>query len=169
MAMKAKWSVAVIYEDTGAQDAAVAFCDELVKRFWAEHSFEVTWWPFARLEESQIAADAKRKAAEAHLVVFATGKPIPLHILHWTEQWIAERNQLEGALVGLPCGDASAELHCFLRRLAHRAGMDFLTRVPQTLRLAPESPEACTQRAHQVGSVLDSILRYRHLPPRSPG
>jgi hypothetical protein len=169
-------SVVVVYEDAGAQEAAVAFCDRLVQKFWVEHGFEVSWWPLVRLQESRQAEEAGRKAAEACVVVFAVEpqRELPGWIKRWTEQWGAQRQEREGALVLLGAhsaesGAAPVEPHCFLRQLAHQSGMDFLTEVPQNLSFGEsDSPEACAERARQIGSVLDGILHQVTPPPRLP-
>ncbi len=175
--MKTTRSVVVIYEDAGAQQTAVAFCDCLLQRFSAEEGFDVSWWPFDRLQMAENAETATRKAAEAEIVVFAsrTGGTFPAFMQAWTERWIAERQELEGALVGLYVSDSDAagtsdEFHNYLRRVAHRAGMDFLTEVPQQIaHLVPESPESCSARAHQHTNVLDTILHQSPPPLHSSG
>jgi hypothetical protein len=172
--MKATWKVAVLYENTEAREAAVAFCDRLVERFWAQVGFDIGWWSFELLAEPGAAGEAAEKAADANLVVFAsqfeTGLPWSLRA--WNETWLARRGEREGTLVELAISAAvpnrdSAAKPAYLRQLAHRGGMDYLTHIPQDLlQPIPESPESCSQRAEQMTSLLDEILHQ--LPPPAP-
>jgi len=169
--MKRNWSVTVVYEDTPTRESAVKFCDLLVKRFWSQSEFSINWWGFSQLEDSTTAQEAQDKAAEADLIIFAaqpeTEFSDPLE--HWIETWLSRRGEREGALIGLndPCaavGSAVPGKFCYLRNVAHRAGMDYLTNLPEELRAIPDSPESCSERARQVTHVLDDILRRRTLP-----
>ena len=82
-----------------------------------------------------------------------------------------KRGDREGALVGLTDSAAgaygvNAQKFIYLRGVAHRGGMDYLTQVPQELsRGMSDSIESYTERAHQVTSVLDEILHYKSPPP----
>ena len=54
----------------------------------------------------------------------------------------------------------------YLRAVAHRAGMDYLTQVPEQLgRVFPESLDFYSERAAQMTDVLEEILQ-QHPPPR---
>ena len=173
-ATKATWSVVVVYGNPETREAAVGFCDQLVKRFWSEVEFDVSWWSTDRLQAGDSAQHAGRRAAEADLVIFALPKSgeLDLEVKGWIERWVPERAEREGAVVGLLAPAASAETEAieaqqYLRTVAHRAGMDYLTQVPASIsHQIPESPESCTERARQVTSVLDEILNRREPPPR---
>ncbi len=168
--MKAKWSVLVVYDGDGARQSATQFCDRLVERFWAESEFDVSWCSFDHLEHEQETAATIDKAANANLVVFAAERELPLHVLDWVELWLARRGEREGVLVGLPGeGAEAAGTHLYFRHIAHRAGMDYLTELPQSMTFPiPESPESCAKRAHQLTSTLDGILQFSPPPPRCP-
>jgi hypothetical protein len=165
--MKATWYVTAFYEDAETRESAMAFCDILVKRFWSHFEFDVSWWSFASLQDPGSAGEAARKAAGADFVIFSmrAASEAPLGVQEWVEAWLHQRGSREGALVGLagsanPCVE-KAQL--YLRQVAHRAGMDYLTEVPQDMpRLIAESPDLFTQRAQQVTTVLNEIL---HPPP----
>ena len=158
--MKAKWSVLVVYDAANARQSATQFCDRLVERFWAESEFDVEWCCFSSLEQTREKAAVADKAVDANLVVFAAEKELPLHVIDWVELWLARRGEREGVLVGLPGSEAEAAgTHLYFRNVAHRAGMDYLTEVPQSMAFPiPESPEYCAERAHQLTSTLDGIL-----------
>ncbi len=168
--MKANWSVAVVYEDAGAREEAVGFCDHLVKKFWSECEFDVGWWSFAHLEKKEMAEAAGLKASEADMIVFATRPEgtLPLEVEAWVEGWLRQRGEREGALVGLLAPGAEAtEKHAYLRTAAHRGGMDYLTEMPENLwHLMPESPESLDERVGRVTSVLDEILHHHSPPPQ---
>lgn len=172
--MNAKWSVLAVSENAVARQLAVQFCDSLVQRFWSEFSFDLDWCDWAALEDTEGAKQAARKACEADLIITATlpGAVIPRHVKNWIEMTLCNRRDHEGVLVGLPAPDAgltaeAAATQVYLRKLAHNAGMDYLTAVPQSLpHRAPESAESYNQRATQITSVLDTILRKPPVPPR---
>ena len=73
------------------------------------------------------------------------------------------RGEREGAVFGLLDNVGAGEpggLYCFLRQSAHRAGMDYLTQIPDSIQhLMPDSPDYYSERAERVTSVLDDILQ----------
>jgi hypothetical protein len=170
--VKTAWSVVVIYEDITAREQAVDFCDQLVRRFWARFEFDVSWWSFALLEKATVALEAANQAARANLVIFSSvrSEQFPAPVTGWIESWLGRRGDREGILAGLvpsePAEGRVATNPYYLRQVAHRAGMDYLTQVPPNLlRSIPESLEFYAQRAVQVTSVLDEILHQQALPP----
>lgn len=167
--MKSKWSVIGAYEGAKSRDALVAFCGSLVNRFWADYDFEVLSWSFADLEDSARQQEAVQKASTAEFIVFATdsGKDLPWHVKGWAETWLARRREREGTLAALQARDSQtvASTLAYLRQLAHRAGMDFLTDVPQHISHPfAESTEVYTARARVVTNVLNDILRQPRMP-----
>jgi len=163
--------MAVIYEDAEARQTAVAFCDCLIKRFWDDFDFDVSWSQFDALEATDTAREAAAKASEANFVVVAArfGPAMPTRTLaNWVELWLETRGYREGALVGLPSAEAASGFETtafslYLRAVAHRAGMDYVSEVPQGLsHHIPESVDSCCERAKQVTSVLDEILHAPH-------
>jgi hypothetical protein len=171
--MKGTWTVAVVYENAETREAGVAFCDCLVQKFWSQFGFDVSWWPFSLLADPGASTEALKSAAEANFIVFASAAEtkLPEHVRNWVEQWVLLRGEREGTLVGLPFstdvqGAGPTQIHLYLRDVAHRAGMDYLTEVPQNIgQPIPDSPEFFCQRAETVTSVLDEIL---HQPPPRP-
>ncbi len=168
--MKATWTVVVVYENAKARERAVGFCDCLVQKFWTRCGFDVSWWSFDLLAEEAARTAAEIKAAVADLVIFASLSQglLPTHLSSWMEHCIQMRGEREGALLYLssPDGGPAGETPLYLRHAAHRAGMDFLTEMPQNLEsLIPESPDFYSARAHQGSDVLAGILR-QSLPPR---
>ena len=168
--MKTTCSVVVVYASAEMRELAEAFCDRLMKRHWAKLNFDVGWWSFESLGISESAKTAASKSARADLVLFAARpqKELPFHVRLWADTWIRERSEHEGILFGLPTPDSgdppeAAATRAYLRTLAHRAGMDYLTEFPEELAHAiPESLEVYAKRANQVTDVLDEIL---HQPP----
>jgi hypothetical protein len=164
--MNATKSIAVIYENAEARQTGVAFCDALVGRFWGQFEFDVSWWSFDEFENGDSAQAAAKKASGADFVVFATryGERVPRYFRNWIDMWLNQRGEHEGALVSLCSAGARAHfetgtMSLYLRSVAHRAGMDYLTEIPQGLsHPIPESLESCTERAQQVTSLLDEIL-----------
>ncbi len=166
------WSVVVVYEDAAAREQAVDFCDQLVKRFWVRFEMDVNWWSFDLLRNEMTAEAAAEKAAHADLVVLCSPRQedFPAWVKGWIESWLIRRADREGILAGLldpgvASSNPEAPKHHYLRQVAHRGAMDYLTRLPQSIsRLIPESLDSYSQRAGQVSSVLDEIL-HRQAPP----
>src|SRR5438128_2610786 len=173
--MKKTWSIVVIYEDTATRERAVRACDHLVKQFWTEGELDVNWWSCAMLEEAVLARQSVEKAVQADLIILSLrqDRELASSVSEWIEGWLPRRGDREGALVDLTgqdaeAGGAAAERHIYLRHAAHRGGMDYLTREPETISWAmPDSLESVTARADRVTSVLDEIL-HTQPPPPSP-
>jgi hypothetical protein len=170
--MKRNWSVTVLYEDTSTRETAVQFCDALVKRFWAESEFSIDWRKFSELEDEVAGQQAETRGAGADLIIFASqpNTDLPETMLHWLESWVKRRGEREGAMIGLndpgAASKAIPDKFCYLRSVAHRAGMDYLTHMPQELAATADSPESFSERARQVTHVLDEIL-HRPTAPKS--
>ncbi len=171
---RAAWSVVVIHEDATARQQAVAFCDQLVARFWERFEFEVNWWPFDLLKDPVPAKEAAEKARRAD-VVLVTASPegdFPVAVKAWIETWLGQRGDREGLLVGLlepvaPSSGREGPKHNYLRNAAHRGALDYLTGVPQDIaRTIPDSLDSYTERADQVTHLLDDILHQQTPPPR---
>jgi len=168
--VKATWSVLVVYENEHSRQLAVDFCDRLVERFWAKCGFDVNWASYEAIDDRKKAEELAAKAAEAGIIAFAhEGRrdfSWPLRV--WVETWLTLRGEREGKLVGLCAGQMQHQKlpagFSYLRQIAHRAGMDFITDVPQNiLEPIPDSPDMVLSRASYVTSVLDGIL---HQPSR---
>lgn len=164
MENRANRLVTVIYEDEVTRDAAVDFCDHLVGKFWAQSGFDVAWYSFREIMEQHRYQESIEKTAEADLIVLATHPDgwVPSEIRTWTESWVTERGEREGAMVGLldPArnGEALTNKYTWARNLAHRAGLDYLTEAPDTLQSFPDCLDTFSERAEATTSVLSGIL-----------
>ena len=164
------WSVVVLYEDAATRQRAMKVCDHLVQQFWAEVEFKFHWWRTDFLEDDTMAATAAADAGNADFIVVSSSaeRELSPFVKNWFEAWIAQRQGREGALVDLTkTGAVSAAQtqhnKIFLRNVARRAAMDYLTKVPSVINgKLPDSVESVDLRAGQVTSVLDNIL---HQPP----
>ena len=169
--MKERCEVLIIYEDAITRAEAVRFCDSLVQKFWSKNNFEIEWCPFADLQAKDSADKNAEIASTAHVLIFAlrpeAGLPGELH--GWVESLLNLRGEREGTVIGLLDTAATGEsggIYCFLRQTAHRAGMDYLTQLPDSiLHCISDSLDDYTQRAVEVTSVLDDIL---HQPGKVP-
>ena len=165
--------IVVIYENSVAREHAVRSAPDIAEASLRETGSGVQWWSFAKLSEAALAGEAALKAAAADLVIFAIspGEDFPGDVKLWIETWITRRSDREGALVGLMVRQSSpGEIAClkeiYLRQTAHRAGMDYLSQIPSVLGKAmPDSLDSYGERARQVTSVLDEILRSGLPPP----
>jgi len=165
-AQKAKWSVTVLFENTEARDKAVVFCDRLVEQSLKGFIVEVNWWGFDDLAHTEASQQSLESASAADFVLFATeSSDLPLEAKCWVEQWIKLRGDREGALVNLCEGATDLPAHLedagvYLRKVAQRAGMDYFTCMPHNIsRPIPDSFESYVERADQMTSVLDDILK----------
>jgi hypothetical protein len=134
------------------------------------------WCSFAAVSDPGIATIATDKALVAELVIFAVtpGGDLSPEIKTWIEGWVGRRAEPEGAVVGLVTrpsvpGEIACLKEIYLRHVAHRAGMDYLSNVPPVVpEPMPDSPESYVRRAGQITSVLDEILRSSWPPPTLP-
>ncbi len=115
------------------------------------------------LIDSAQATELADKAAYADYVVFASAceGDLPRELKIWIEGWLTKRGEREGTLVGLmeqhtrPFEIASLK-EIYLRHVAHRAGLDYLSHVPSRKSKAlPNSLDSYQERARQMTSVLD--------------
>jgi hypothetical protein len=169
--------VVVAYETTATRELAIRSSQELAGLFAGEAGLNVRWWSFALLCDPAFAKDAAVQASDADLLVFAItpAGDLPQEIKLWMENWITHRTVREGAVVGLVLleghsrpGEIACLKEIYLRHAAHRAGMDYLSQLPSALPKAmPDSLDSYRERAGQVTSVLDEILRTC-LPPPNP-
>jgi hypothetical protein len=164
--MKQNTSIVVVCEDKVCRDQAVKFCDELVKRFWTQCEFEITWLSFDDLAAQNGSRNAAEKARSAQILIMSMNPApeAPAELQAWSEAWLAQRGEREGYVIGLgdpghvPGGGVSRNF-VYTRDVAHRAGMDYLTELPIEMRQAiPESLDCFCERAEQHSSVLDQIL-----------
>jgi hypothetical protein len=170
--VKERCEILIVYEDAATRAEAVRFCDSLVQKFWSKNNFQIEWCPFADIK-SKVSADRHAEiAATAQILIFAlrpeAGLAWDLHA--WVESWLNLRGEREGAVIGLldrtPTEESGAN-YCFLRQAAHRAGLDYLTQIPDSiLHSISDSLDSYTQRAVEVTSVLDEILHQRDKAPR---
>jgi hypothetical protein len=167
--------VVVVYEDTAIREHAVQFCERLAGE-QKSPMLETSWWSFHVLSHSALAGGTAQKAADADVVVFAmdAGGDLPDEIKLWIEKWLNKRGEREGALVGLLNRDDDGRLNVapfreiYLRHIARRAGMDYLSHsAPTATKAIPDSIDSFSERAGRVTSLLDGILQKRpHAPPR---
>lgn len=167
-----KWSVLVIFEDSAARESAIAFCARLAQRFWDNHRFEIAWCSGPEPGHADEIGGTADQAVAADMLVFAlsTGKPLSREWLHWIRGWRHRRGDREGLLFRLAPEDLPPDSlrDLYLRHLAHRLGMDFLTEFPLQLGpTVPDSLDSYAERADQVTSLLDGILHYSPASPRS--
>jgi hypothetical protein len=149
-------------------------CDHLAQRFWAEVELKFQWWRTDFLEDAGMAttaADNSRNADFIIVCILPDGELSPV-VRHWFDGWIPQRERREGALIDLTAAVGASPITAhrkkiFLRDVAHRAGMDYLTHFPPAInRSLPDSFEIASSRATQVTTVLDGILQHSP-PPRS--
>ena len=165
-------AVVVAYEDTATRDRAVLLCDHLVNKLWDDLDFELSWWKFDFLRDPQIAAEAAAAAGKADMVVFSAhaAQEFPPTVKTWVESWVANRDGRDSALVALigmeeDLTKGTSPIHIYLRDVAHRAKMDYLSDVPDAPSVGVDgSVGAIAQRAETVTSVMERILQQASPP-----
>ena len=158
--------VVVVYETSAIREHAVRFCERLAQENASTALSEMNWWSFHLLSDPVSANDAVQKAAGADVIVFAmkAGGDLPDEIKLWIEKWLNKRGEREGALFGLLAREegpyeVAAFREIYLRNIALRAGMDYLSHAaPTASRAMPDSLDSFNRRAGQVTSVLNNIL-----------
>lgn len=164
--------VVVVYETPAIREDAMSFCERLAAECECTPVSEINWCSFHVLALPE-GGDAAQMAANADVVVFAmkAGGDLPHDVKLWIENWLNRRGEREGALVGLLAREVPHDIapfrEIYLRHIARRAGMDYLSHAaPTASKAIPDSLDSFSQRAGQVTSVLDSILHtYPHPTP----
>jgi hypothetical protein len=166
----------ILYEDSRARQLASDFWHRVELDHPVEQEFDVNWLPVTFAHNAIDAAEAAEKAARADLVVFAVNLENDLadEIRSWIDSWLHRRGEREGAIVALTAqphgpGAMAGAAEVYLRHVAHRAGMDYLSGTPPTVPMAiPDSLDSFCDRAGAKTSLLDEILRTQSLPPPPP-
>ena len=167
--MKAALSILVLCEDVKRRMEAVAFCDRMVQRFWTSCEFDINWVSYRDLADPGKFRTGVKQAASAGLLIFAMrlASSIPPEVEAWMEAWLIQRGEKEGSLIALgdPGHIASAGISqnfVYLRGIARRGALDYLTEMPEKLgQTIPDGIDAYPERAQQMTSVLDQILRRK--------
>ena len=164
--------VVVIYESPAARDHAYR---HLTERFPADQIDAFHWCHCGQLHETDCLDALVRNAANARLIIISANAEgdFSYEMKSAIERWLAKREDREGTLVGLFVGlkqDSLAPLkEIYLRHIAHRAGMDYLSHLrPGSGQSIPNSLDTFSHRAGQMTSVLDQILHTKipATPPR---
>jgi hypothetical protein len=164
--------IVVVYEDNALYAHASLSAPDLVESNHPDTTV-VHGCSFATLSDRQPAAEAALNASAADLVVFVFSPQgdLPQEVKLWIENWTTQRGDREGVIVGLAAAPGSpGEIAClkeiYLRQAARRAGMDYVSQVPSASpRSMPDCVDWYGERARQVTSVLDEILRSGSPPP----
>jgi hypothetical protein len=171
--MKPNWPIVAVYDER-CREQAVNFCDSLVQRFWTTADLDVHGASVSNLNDHATFRNSSAKAVGAKFIVFALrpGGEMPSVVCDWIESWLALRGDREGAIValndpGAGLGTFISQKFVYLRNVANRTAMDYLTELPNSAMYPiPDSLDSYSARADQVTSVLDQILHKPVPPPR---
>jgi hypothetical protein len=159
-------AVVVTYEDKATRDRAMLLCDQLVQNLWEDIDLEFSWCKFDYLRDPRIATAATAAASRADLIIFSAhaSSSLPPEVRNWIEAWTNQRQDREGALVALieaashPINGATPT-HLYLRDVADRARMDYLSDLPEAVSVEFTRPfDAIMHRAVTVTPVMERIL-----------
>jgi len=162
--------IAVICEDMPTHERAQRICNELTDDLAPDFQCETRWWRIDQLQDVFARQDATEAAASADMVVISvhTGGAFSRLFDEWVDEWVSHRKPGPAALVGL-VGTAEGDhqrvtpRHDLLRRVAARAGMDYLPEGiwERTRQRLPESA-ALKERRDALSPVLSGILAASH-------
>jgi hypothetical protein len=127
---------------------------------------EFDWAAFRNIENNTVGEAFFQKAASAATLIVAArseGEFSP-RLKSWLDRWAFKRANTRGILIGLFADRKATNLpttkELFLRQMAHQGGVEYRSHLTAT-GLVPDSLESYSERAGQVTSVLDGILRNR--------
>lgn len=159
--------VLVIYETVAAREYVARTCGECGPLAAADRMPQ--WRSSTRLNEPRFADETTQLAIAADVVVFTglTENSFAPESKFWIERWISKREEREGAIVGIfisrtapPREKSGTPKEIYLRQIALRAGIDYLSHVPRFgIKAMPDSLDVYNQRAAQMTSVLHDILQ----------
>ncbi|MCX7722434.1 MAG: hypothetical protein N2379_05165 [Verrucomicrobiae bacterium] len=162
----------VLYQGERPHARAAEVCNELVSRFWPRAELQFRWFALDQLLAPAVRRAAAAACVEAEIIVCAieAEEDVPSHVADWFDELVGLRLNREGVFIGLVgCGGETSEKKLvrleWLRRVARRAGMDFLAEaIPTGAWTIPESFQWLEQRAGQLSPVLCCILGYPAAP-----
>lgn len=161
----------IVYENALAYVRALNMYLHLVVHLRREIPFQFTWCSFDELRNAQAAEKARITAASADLVVFAA-KPAenwPHELRTWLESWTQPRQKRFGAIGALLTpADRKSNEDCgrqtYLKALAARMGVDFLTAKTEPMPAIADRMEAEPYKVHDF----PVIAAAAHQPNASP-
>ena len=131
---RAKFNVAIIYEDGAAGKRAKHFYDRVIRELVDECDFSLELWSFQVLAVPEIGNSAAKAAAQADFVVLSMHRKAQLsaRTKDWIERWSGLITDNKSALValldqpGMKRAKAASTL-VYLRKVADRKGISFYT------------------------------------------
>jgi hypothetical protein len=123
--LEATMKAMIIYEEYDCAARANALLKRASERAEGEEQWSVKLWRLDMLERPAMAHEARRDAADAHLMVLAVGRrgELPAGLLDWLEGWANRRRVGDAALAEFHGGSVDAfsatatpELSEFARR-----------------------------------------------------
>ena len=128
------FKIVVAGEDFGAVLRAQALSRRLAAELKPAFAISSDAWKFEALDNSRTGEVAAKGAAKADMVIIAAGGAVepPAHVKSWIESWLPRKRKAVTALVALcdpedKIPNESSPLCAYLRRIARKGDMDFLT------------------------------------------
>ena len=154
----------VIYETPADRDHVLKLSPPL------ELPSEFDWAAFRSIENGTVGEAFFQKAAGAQALIVAArseGDFSP-RLKSWLDRWAFKRANAKGILIGLFADRKTTNLpttkELFLRQMAHQGGVEYRSRLEPAGNV-PDSLESYSERAGQVTTVLDNILKNRPTAP----
>lgn len=128
-----EFKIAVVYQDTLAQDWAIQMCRPVRQKFGGEN-VRSTWHSVRSLSDPKILVEAAEAALAADVIVIAVhaADELPPELCAWIDVWVPHRLARVGALAALigVAGEPAPEANRtreYLQAVARRGLLDFLS------------------------------------------
>lgn len=129
-------SVVLVYENAAARERIEGVYAHLLGKLSKDFEFGCTWCSFYDFKDARNTAEFTAAAVDADLIVFSSHAEIepPLPLRDWVEGWVHSKKAQDAVLAALlfqnqDSEDGPQSLHSYLREVAQRGGMDFLSQV----------------------------------------
>jgi hypothetical protein len=128
-------TIVVLYDDDATRARAMLMCDFIVDQFWKDVELDFHWWRSDFLIDAALAAQASKAAIASDflIVCLKQGREVSLGLESWFESWVADRGEVEGALVDMTSVRTSQEMASaverLLREVCRRGNFEYLTSV----------------------------------------
>ena len=145
-----EFKIAVVYQDTLAQDWAIQMCRPVRQKFGGEN-VQNTWHSVCSLSDPETLVEAAQAALAADVIVVAVhaADELPPELCAWIDVWLPRRLARVGALaalIGVAGEPAPGAIRTqeYLQAVARRGSLDFL---PHERKLPAETGLAVTRPA----------------------
>lgn len=131
---RSEMGVLVVFDDERTRARALHTQSHLIQTFGSTFRLHFSWWAFKSFWHPKMLLLATRAACRAHVIILSVvqGRDLPQMVKSWLERWASGREGCQPAALGLletahPYVRQISLIHPFLRELACKAGVDFIS------------------------------------------